>query len=433
MSYLSRIITGTAFGLALALGFGGCNSGRTGEQIGNTNENGKLPVGEYLLKSGLNDPKGLSVSTISSNSFSTKSKTLDYVSSIGDMINGAYITAPAYDSIYCDSFNSPPSLNRFEGTLEEIVSGDPIPNSSIFPMNPSASLSTEDFCTEVGSFNPVTNKINQRGLYLDAVILGEDYLVSSNVSNKIWKVDKFGAESLWLQNEELSGITDMTLGKDGKIYAAQSQIYSENSGEYAIARNKRLVSIDSVTKDIISVAEFPTQEKDGISIKIGATNNYLPFSEQLKIADDSGKDKAFVADFSGDAVYEVTLSTGGVVKVNSGKNIYPSAIANKADGRMMISQSPLLDEITNSVASPSKIISIDPKVVDDVPLDFHPFSGTFDEYESGYYKLVAIDGTDFHLPELFSSSMSFLETSTQDVVFSTDNVQGNLKIVVKDK
>ncbi|GIU68242.1 MAG: hypothetical protein KatS3mg001_092 [Candidatus Pacearchaeota archaeon] len=262
-----------------------------------------------------------------------------------------------------------PAVHSFQGSVD-LLSNNPTLNKILeFPL----STYFSDFTT--GTFNLRQDSILQPiGNISDIVFTNKGIFYSANTSNKLFKIDLNGP-SVFLENNELFGITDMIFARDGKIYAAQAPRAKLDSmvnyiPHFSITRPKRVISIDLTTKTITQEFELPTEKE----IHPKTTEDLRLFSrgfladERIKIVENSVNGKNvlgidfYVSDMLKEVIYKVTNKKVEVLK--DSVNL-PTSLAVDSIGNLFYTSSPLWDYPILYWVSPTKIYMLNPATLEE--------------------------------------------------------------------
>ena len=336
-------------------------------------------------------------------------------------------------NVFCENplFNGPPvtdfeirpKILKFTEDEQTILAGGEI---SLYHLSELTSAITNDFDTgwvENYTFNEKTI-LRPRGLSIDAVVLEDNsVLVSSNVSKKIFEIDESGIDHVYLEDDELIGITNMILGSDGKIYCAQLPLIDPPNN---IIRPKRVISVDS-QKNINIEFELPIGTFGGTCAS-GLDNtkyagNCLPMDTHLKIIENTniGEDKPskfYVTDLLTQVVYGI--SQKGDVSILANLR-YPSSVAIDNYGKLFVTTSPLLS-LEREVSHYPELFEINPETEETTLL--HSFTKDSNSYRSGIAEEVIIEGQKYLFPTNFTMYSALFENEAKFVFIYTNSLTG---------
>ena len=265
------------------------------------------------------------------------------------------------------------------------------------------------------------------GLTLDNLVMSDGtILLSSNSSNKIFRINPVGIISIYLEDTELERITDILKASDEKIYAVQAPFIHPIDSSLLVP--KKVISIDN--KEIKEEFTLPSEN----SCRIGYNAN---FYEQLKIAENSklGKEKFgtefYVSDMLEDVIYKV--NDGNVTELARDLR-YPSSIAVDSIGNIFYTTTPLwIDSGFTGIDYPTELRMLNPKTLESTLI--HKFDErNLDEYAgftSGIY--VKYQGKTYVLPVGFNVSNILYESENKMDFLFTNSHQGTLKVVSANK
>jgi len=327
-----------------------------------------------------------------------------------------------------------PMICQIEGTLDNLgLSSTSLAEFDIenyfLDFNTSASHGLNDSITR-----PI-------GLTLDNLVLGDgSVLVSSNSSDKIFKINLSGGIEVYLQNKELERITDIILGTNGKVYAAAvCKINSNDSSKVEVS--KRVISIDNgiINIEFVLPSDVNTHSwATGSDYYIKNWWRNAPYFEKLKVIENSeiGK-KNFGAEF-----YVSDLLEDVIYKVDSKKNIsvlaeglrHPSSLVVDAEGNIFYTNSPLwFERGLTDIEYPTELRVLNPETGQSTTI--HRFDEkNIDEYtSSGTGMYVKYNKETYVLPIGFNVTGILNESDNALTFLFTNSHQGTLKqlLVIK--
>ncbi|GIW53279.1 MAG: hypothetical protein KatS3mg081_2634 [Gemmatimonadales bacterium] len=262
-----------------------------------------------------------------------------------------------------------PAVYAFQGSVDLLSNNPPLNKILEFPL----STYFSDFTT--GTFRWRQDDILRPiGNIADIVFTNKGIFCSANTSNKLFEIGLDGP-SVFIENNELFGITDMIFARDGKIYAAQAPRVKVDSivnyiTHLSITRPKRVISIDLTTKTITQEFELPTEKE--IHPKSPEDNrlNSKGFlaDERIKIVENSVNGKNvlgidfYVSDMFKEVIYKVTNKKVEVLK--DSVNL-PTSLAVDSTGNLFYTSSPLWDYPILYWVSPTKIYMLNPATLEE--------------------------------------------------------------------
>ncbi|VVB83740.1 Uncharacterised protein [uncultured archaeon] len=315
-------------------------------------------------------------------------------------------------SIYSESDSSPTKMYSFpDEDVNEFLTGW-----------------TEDVTKDDGEL-----VVRPHGLILDSLLLDDgSVLVSSNISKKLFRVysnNENFEEEVYLEDDELVGITDMIMGRDGKVYCTQQQL---NAVGNDIARHKRVISID-YNKNISEEFLLPDGISSGYMNFIQENSKYsqatLNIGSKIDIIEntETGKQltnaKFYVSDQLTGAIYSV--SDANEISILRENLQSPSSLAIDKEGRVIITTGPILD--SSNIVIPSKVIAIKPQGLDEEIYSFSEDSGK--DYNTG---LVISQGEN-KIPLAFFMSSVLSEDSANWEFSYTKSLTGETGIFTASK
>ena len=274
------------------------------------------------------------------------------------------------------------------------------------------------------------NLLKPYGITLENLILEDgSILFSSSTYGGMLKINRFLKDiSVYMENNELRGITDMLEASDGKIYAVQVPFISNRDS--SIISPKKVISINNFKK-IKTEFELPSEN----SVDRGGGSRY---SEQLKIVENSeaGKEKFgtefYVSDMLEDCIYKVDKQ--GNVNILAKGLRYPTSIAVDSIGDLFYTNSPLWYELGGSeIEYPSEFYILNPETGESTLL--HKFDERdIGEYtSSGAFYYVMYNGEEYVLPTGYNVTSILKETAGKLEFLFTNSHQGTLKSITANK
>jgi len=268
------------------------------------------------------------------------------------------------------------------------------------------------------------------GITLETLVLEDgSVLFSSSTYGGMLKINRFLKDiSVYMENNELRGITDMLKAGDGKIYAVQVPFISDRDS--SIISPKKIISIDDL-KNIKIECELPSEN----SMQRGPGARWY---EQLKIIENSeaGKEKFgtqfYVLDMLEDCIYKVDMNKN--VEVLARGLRYPTSIAVDSIGDLFYTNSPLWYELGGSeIEYPSEFRMLNPETGESTLL--HKFDERdIGEYtSSGAFYYVMYNGEEYVLPTGYNVTSILKETAGKLEFLFTNSHQGTLKSITANK
>jgi len=382
---------------------------------------------EKLIKSNLEFPSGLSYGPGSGEFVIKSAKNFineDIKGSGADLNLGTLLQGPRFLNLYSNGGIQPkdnPKISIFFGTLDNLEV------NSLAEFNLSTYFS--DFHSS--SYYALADSLwRSRGLTLDAIVYNLGLIVSSNSSDKLFRVGLLDGVSVYMQNDKLRGITDMIKGSDGKIYAVQSSQEGENE------HPKRVISIDD-NKNINVEFELPL-DLNVNSWKLGYASPESEdhvFLENLKIIENSSIGRKnfgnmfYISDLLEDVIYKVdTLKN--VEDLVRGINL-PSSLAVDSIGDLFYTSSPLTNRASSQDLNFSAALHVLNPETGESKL-IKEFGGkTFKDYFGigGSIDLMAGYLRGYVAPVGFNVSNRLFETTDYLNFLITNSHQGTLNLI----
>ena len=280
------------------------------------------------------------------------------------------------------------------------------------------------------------------GLIVDTIVLRDgSILVSSNVSNKIFKITPNKDESIYIKDDRLFGINSMILGSDNKIYCAQSSIKDK--------RPKRIISIDA-NRTITEEFSLPIIGGDPNYMDIifsDGEKNILAINEQVKIAENSDEGKLrsgfkfYVTDMNTSGRYESLksaiygVSENNIPELITDKVRLPTSINVDKKGNPIVTTSPILDREYLGMIYSTELDIINPDTGEISPL--YTFDEQVTDYKTGFYVPVILAGDNYETrkvtPVGFAISSVLSDTDTSFEFWFTNSLSGKLKSLTATK
>jgi hypothetical protein len=332
---------------------------------------------------------------------------------------------------------------------------DFIVNPGIYKLNTSSSLVDSIYTfpsIDLKDFEPnwvrinEDNSISAKGLILSNILLPDSsYLFASNFSGKLFKVfqDSSGQlrREIYLENEELIGISDMIYGSDGKIYATQQRLVG---GENATLRDKRVISIS--LEDSVINEEFILPLGDNLT---GFLNNGLSIGNKLDIIENLKSydgSKFYVSDELAGVIYQVSQSNE-VIPLVSNLNL-PSSLAIQSNGKILTLTGPKMNSDFSDFVKYPELLEIDPingkyssiYIFENEPIeDYKTGLATVDSFGNQlpvefYVSTIISEGeTDSKLDSSLSFSELEFSLSSGLTLFFTKSLTGEVGMITFDK
>lgn len=373
---------------------------------------------ENTWANGFEQPTGLSVP---SEIVSSRTSARNYEQRLDDKV---FVTKPAFN-VNIDAIQINPKIFRFSGNNFSLPTAYELTIADIDDFNTSQVKGANIGGIDV--YRPL-------GLLLNTILANDgSVILSSNKSKKLFEIDANGSQRVYLDSDELIGITSMIAGSDGKVYCTQAPLVRLNDGQSEIVRSKRVISIDS-SKNIKVEFELPNK---GISSQtyLSISNNaiysgaYQPFGELIKIVENTelGKQfndssKFYISDWLNSSVYKV--SEDNQVSLLDGDVRYPSSIAVGNLGNVFVVTGPLLYDDNKTVASYPELLMINPKTGNKQSLYTLDKEET---YSTHICKLTNINNTAHCIPISFELSTILFEDNKNIELLFTNSQTGTLK------
>lgn len=267
-----------------------------------------------------------------------------------------------------------------------------------------------------------TSAYQPKALSLDSIVLDDgSILFSSNVSDKIFRIYDDGSgmsQEIWLQDNDLYGITGIEKGNDGKIYAAQVPLSGGRAG--------RVLSIDSSSKNMSVAAELPGKFNGSF------VQGNIPVDMQNKVAENTPAGisnygyERYALDLTNNSVFGITSAGNAELIANIAR---PTSVGVRDDGTLLVTTSPMYDPENNFI--PTKLIGINPSTR--ATEEMHRFSESPGDYNTGFAKSETINGVNYRIPVNFQISMRVLEDIQELKALLSNSHKGNLMSLTAQK
>lgn len=369
--------------------------------------------------------------------------------SAGTITSGVFIEGPQFQNLRGDEgiqIARNPRLSRYEIDLDQAGAGAiPVDYLSVITI---AEFDFSVYHDEFDSFSYFGSWITygepdsawraSRLLLDDCVINNDSVLTSSNSSDKIFITDADGETSVFMEDEELTGITDLVYSRNGKVYAAQAPVLDQTNPQTVI-RPKRLISIKNGTVSV--ELELPTSISPEFLKYPENLEQWLgtPCLEQVKIIENSEEGKRrfgtefYIADLLGNRIYKVDNSNN--IETLAGDLKYPTSVAVDSMGNLFYTSSPvfwLYGYIT--IENRETLYAINPETgATRMICEFG--TSVFDEYcwHAGFGISVQYGGQRCELPLDLNITNVLYETDSSLYFLITNTRLGNICLIRLEK
>ena len=396
-------------------------------------------VGESILGSGFEKPEGLKLAVQNLSSSKNYQKAVGLVMNPDDTISSIFSERPTLTNFSNPEFmpQNEPKINGISGTLADINNGNIVINNIYtFP-----ATDVDEFNTMQGS--SINGIYTPFGLSLRIQRLGSNYLVSKNPSNKISEISDSLPVGTFAQNDALLGITDMTLGRNGRLYLAQSMLVNcegLSQNQWTVARSRRMISVDpenllNPDGSLSYVIEFTLPNGElPIALTTIPEQSCYPTDDMVRIVENSLEGKLangidfFASDFLNGKVYSVL---GGIASLF--RDIpYPTALVMEQNKKILVTRGPVLqgDPASPVFLENSQIIEVDPEnPANDLPL--YTLNESVGDFQGYLFPENSVQNT--WVPTTYSVSLDVAESSTNLTMLLSNTVNGKVTAVQFEK
>lgn len=381
-------------------------------------------INANTLASGLEFPSGLTSERFDNG----RKSTIRYSELVGTFIEG-----PLYKNFWAEGGLKPvvnPKIMKFLINLDKNPSSpaDEITMSLLYEFD-LEKYSADFDASPILHFSLIDSLTRFSGLNLNGLILNDGcVLVTSNSSDKLFKINTNGSFEVFCQSDDLVGISDVIQGIDNIIYATQTQQFDVEKP--LIISTKKLISI---TNGLINTElELPSFFNYSDPLHGWSYWKEAPFIERIRITENSslGKQrfgsKFYISDLLDRKIYKVDEINN--VEVLADLQCYPSSVVVDSLGTVFYTTSPLWKTVYyNTLTSQTKIFALNPET--GMSTELYTFTETLNDYiHTGCpLQIRGDDGSAYVIPLGYNVTNILYENRDTLVFFFTNSHQGTIK------